>query len=59
MKKIVRLTEEDVSNLVTKVIAELSPSIKNRSALAANKYKDEIVIIDYGLTQEVYDSYYK
>jgi hypothetical protein len=41
MKKIVRLTEEDVSNLVTKVIAELSPSIKNKSALAANKYKDE------------------
>jgi hypothetical protein len=41
MKKIVRLTETDVSNLVTKVIAELSPSIKNRSALAANKYKDE------------------
>jgi len=41
MKKIVRLTETDVSNLVTKVIAELSPSIKNRSALAASKYKDE------------------
>jgi hypothetical protein len=40
MKKII-LTETDVSNLVTKVIAELSPSIKNRSALAANKYKDE------------------
>jgi hypothetical protein len=41
MKKIVRLTEEDLSNLVTKVITELSPSIKNRSAIAANKYKDE------------------
>jgi hypothetical protein len=41
MKKIVRLTETDVSNLVNKVITELSPSIKNRSALAANKYKDE------------------
>jgi len=41
MKKIVRLTEEDLSNLVTKVIAELSPSIKNRSALAANKYSDK------------------
>jgi len=40
MKKII-LTEEDVSNLVNKVISELSPSIKNRSALAANKYLDE------------------
>ena len=40
MKKII-LTEEDVSNLVNKVISELSPSIKNKSALAANKYSDE------------------
>jgi hypothetical protein len=40
MKKII-LTKEDVSNLVNKVISELSPSIKNRSALAANKYSDE------------------
>jgi ribosomal protein S6E (S10) len=41
MKKIIRLNEEDITNLVNKVITELSPSIKNRSALAANKYKDE------------------
>ena len=40
MKKII-LTEADVSNLVNKVITELSPSIKNRSAIAANKYSDE------------------
>jgi len=39
--KIISLTEADVSNLVNKVITELSPSIKNRSALAASKYKDE------------------
>jgi hypothetical protein len=41
MKKIISLTEANVIKLVNKVIAELSPSIKNRSALAANKYKDE------------------
>jgi len=41
MKKVIRLNEEDITNLVNKVITELSPSIKNRSALAANKYKDE------------------
>jgi hypothetical protein len=39
--KIISLTEADVSNLVNKVITELSPSIKNRSAIAANKYSDE------------------
>jgi hypothetical protein len=39
--KIISLTETDVSNLVDKVITELSPSIKNRSAIAANKYSDE------------------
>jgi hypothetical protein len=39
--KIISLTEADVSNLVDKVITELSPSIKNRSAIAANKYSDE------------------
>jgi hypothetical protein len=41
MKKVIRLNEEDITNLVNRVITELSPSIKNRSALAANKYKDE------------------
>jgi len=41
MKKVIRLNEEDITNLVNWVITELSPSIKNRSALAANKYKDE------------------
>ena len=41
MKKVIRLNEEDVTNLVNRVITELSPSIKNRSAIAANKYKDE------------------
>ena len=41
MKKVIRLNEEDITNLVNKVITELSPSIKNKSALAANKYKDE------------------
>jgi hypothetical protein len=41
MKKIISLTETNVIKLVNKVISELSPSIKNRSALAANKYADE------------------
>lgn len=41
MKKVIRLNEEDITNLVNRVITELSPSIKNKSALAANKYKDE------------------
>lgn len=41
MKKVTRLNEEDITNLVNKVISELSPSTRNKSALAANKYKDE------------------
>lgn len=41
MKKVIRLNEEDITNLVNKVISELSPSTRNKSALAANKYKDE------------------
>ena len=41
MKKVIKLNEEDITNLVNKVITELSPSIKNKSAIAANKYKDE------------------
>ena len=36
-----RLTEAEVLKLVNKVISEISPSIKNRSAIAANKYADE------------------
>lgn len=41
MKKVIRLNEEDITNLVNRVITELSPSTRNKSALAANKYKDE------------------
>ena len=41
MKKVIKLNEEDVTNLVNRVITELSPSTRNRSAIAANKYKDE------------------
>lgn len=41
MKKIIRLNEKDITNLVNKVITELSPNTRNKSALAANKYKDE------------------
>lgn len=41
MKKIIRLNEEDITNLVNRVITELSPNTRNKSALAANKYKDE------------------
>lgn len=41
MKKVIRLNEEDVTNLVNRVIAELSPSTRNKSAIAATKYKDE------------------
>lgn len=41
MKKVIKLNKEDITNLVNRVITELSPSTRNKSLLAANKYKDE------------------
>ena len=40
MKKVIKLNEEDVTNLVNRVITELSPSTRNKAIFAANKYKD-------------------
>lgn len=40
MKKVIKLNEQDVTNLVTRVINELSPSTRNKAIFAANKYKD-------------------